>query len=202
MKYLSFDLEATGLKENDLIIEFACVPFCTKEKKIFHDLSWHTFIHCPSFEELKPNLDPWVIENNEKLIKKANATGLKLEDFKKQFESYLTSSKIQTLFNNSKITLFGKSMAAIDLPFLNRDLGWNWMRKYFEHRQLDLSSVAYACVDLDFLPSQCTSGSELMKELNMGDVAHTALEDSINTAKMYLEIIERYSKDSRGSHSS
>lgn len=194
MKYLSFDLEATGLKEEDLIIEFACVPFCTTEKKIFRELSFHSFIHCPSFEELKPQLAPWVIEYNEELIRKANTTGLKLDLFKKQFDTYLESEKIAPFFDNKKITLFGKSMAAIDLPFLNRDLGWDWMRDRFEHRQLDLSSVAYNLIDLGHLPEKCQSGSELMKELDMGEVAHTALEDAINTAQMYLTIIERFSK--------
>ena len=41
MKYLSFDLEATGLEEDALIIEFAMVPFCTSTKKIEESLSKH-----------------------------------------------------------------------------------------------------------------------------------------------------------------
>jgi DNA polymerase III epsilon subunit-like protein len=192
MKYLSFDLEATGLRENDLIIEFACVPFCISEKVIYDEHTFHSFIKCPSFDELKPTLDPWVIENNEGLIKKAHTEGLTMKEFQAALTAYLESPEINDLFGNQKITLFGKSMAAIDLPFLNRDLGWNWMRKYFEHRQLDMSSVAYSMIDLGFLPEECKSGSELMKELGFGDVAHTALEDAVNTAKMYLEAIKRY----------
>jgi DNA polymerase-3 subunit epsilon len=195
MKYLSFDLEATGLRENDLIIEFACVPFCTTEKKVHKELYFHSFIHCPSFDILKPTLDPWVIDNNEELIRKANTTGLKLDMFKKQFDAYLSSEKVKSYFDNQKITLFGKSMAAIDLPFMNRDLGWEWMRERFEHRQLDLSSVAYNLIDLGFLPEKCKSGSELMKELGFGEVAHTALEDAINTALMYIKILEKFSKE-------
>ena len=31
-KYLSIDLEATGLDENDLIIEFAAIPVCSESK--------------------------------------------------------------------------------------------------------------------------------------------------------------------------
>lgn len=196
MKYLSFDLEATGLREKDLIIEFACVPFCTSEKKIFEDLKFHTFVKCPSFKELKDDLDPWVIEHNEGLIKEAHKNGLPISDFKLTFENYLSDEKFTTLFNGEKVTLFGKSMAAIDLPFMNRDLGWEWMRKYFEHRQLDLSSVAYNLIDLGYLPPKCKSGSALMEELGYGEVAHTALEDAINTAKMYLKIIERFSHSS------
>jgi len=192
MKYLSFDLEATGLREHDLIIEFACVPFNAQEQSIALEHSFHCFIQCPSFEELKPDLDPWVIENNEQLIKKAHSKGLTLDEFKSSLISYLTSEEIKNYFEEEKITLFGKSMAAIDLPFLNRDLSWETMRDYFEHRQLDLSSVAYNMIDLGYLPEKCTSGSELMRELGFGDVAHTALEDAINTAKMYLEIIKRF----------
>lgn len=196
MKYLSFDLEATGLREKDLIIEFACVPFCTEEKKIYTDLKFHTFVQCPSFDDLKNDLDPWVIEHNEQLIRTAHEKGLKTDDFKKVLENYLAAPDFQELFNGEKVTLFGKSMAAIDLPFLNRDLGWDWMRKYFEHRQLDLSSVAYNLIDLGYLPQKCKSGSSLMEELGFGEVAHTALEDAINTAKMYLKIIEAFSYSS------
>ncbi|MCR9204177.1 MAG: hypothetical protein NXH75_06345, partial [Halobacteriovoraceae bacterium] len=157
-------------------------------------LSFHTFVHCPSFEELKPSLDQWVIDHNETLITKANKEGLKLNEFKDSFENYLKSDAIRKYFGEEKITLFGKSMAAIDLPFMNRDLGWNWMREYFEHRQLDLSSVSYNLIDLGFLPEKCKSGSELMSELGFGEVAHTALEDAINTAKMYQTIIKRFAQ--------
>ena len=163
MNYLSFDLEATGLRENDLVIEFACVPFSTDNEEIFHDQSFHCFVQCPSFDSLKSNLDPWVIEHNEELIKKAHSEGLPIGEFRGELEKYLSSSEVKKIFYDKKITLFGKSMAAIDLPFLNRDLGWEWMRKYFEHRQLDLSSVAYSMIDLGYLPSKCQSGSELMK---------------------------------------
>lgn len=195
MRYLSFDLEATGLREQDLIIEFACVPFCAKEKIIREDLTFHSFVKCPSFESLRPNLDQWVIDHNKELIDKAHSEGLDLSSLKSALETYLQNPEVSEFFSNQKVTLFGKSMAAIDLPFLNRDLGWEWMRKFFEHRQLDLSSVSYNLIDLGYLPEKCTSGSELMKELGFGEVAHTALEDAVNTAKMYLQIIEKFSKN-------
>ncbi|MCP4913996.1 MAG: hypothetical protein GY909_12870 [Oligoflexia bacterium] len=190
MRYLSFDLEATGLRENDLIIEFGMVPFDTETGTIEMDLKEHFFVQCPSFEELKPNLDKWVIDHNEELITKAHETGLNQVDFKKRMVSYLESDKVKEYFGNKKITLFGKSVSAIDLPFMNRDLGWEFMRTYFEHRQLDLSSVAYNLIDMGKIPKECQSGSALMNFLEMGDVAHTALEDAVNTAKMYLKLID------------
>lgn len=197
MKYLSFDIEATGLAENDLIIEYAMVPFDTKLKSIEHKLSFHTYIKCPTFDELKPRLDPWVIENNETLIKNANKNGIELDQFKAKMTEYLESDEVLDYFKDTplakknKIILFGKSLNAIDLPFLNRDLGWDYMRKYFHHQVLDLSSIIMGMIDRNELPEQCLSGSKLMEHLGMGDVAHTALEDAINTAKIYLELMNQ-----------
>lgn len=194
MKYLSFDIEATGLDEHDLVIEFAMIPFCTETKTLNKELEKHFFIKCPPFEELKPNLNPWVVEHNKELIEKAHSEGIEIPSFKEQLISYLESSAVKEYFNNERITLFGKSMSAIDLPFLTRDLGWEFMRKYFNHRQLDLSSIAYGLIDMNHIPAECESGSKLMSHLGMGDVAHTALEDAINTALMYFKLMEIASK--------
>lgn len=196
MQYLSIDLEATGLRENDLIIEFAAIPFKVDPTdlanvSIDHSLSFHHFIKCPSFETLRPNLDQWVIEHNEELITKAHTTGLEIPKFKEEFTKYLASSDIKKYFKDEKIVLFGKSLNAIDLPFLNRDLGWNYIRDHFSHQQLDLSSVVYSMIDNGKIPKECSSGSFLMNYLNMGEVAHTALEDAINTAKMYYELLKK-----------
>jgi oligoribonuclease (3'-5' exoribonuclease) len=194
MKYLSFDIEATGLEEHDLIIEFAMIPFDSESKTFNYDLKKHFYIQCPSFEELRPKLNQWVIDNNKELIEKAHQEGITIADFKNELISYFESQEVKDYFENKKVTLFGKSMSAIDLPFLTRDLGWDFMRKYFEHRQLDLSSVAYTLIDMKHIPSECESGSKLMKYLSMGEVAHTALEDSVNTAKMYFKLMDIASK--------
>jgi len=34
------------------------------------------------------------------------------------------------------------------------------------------------------------SGAKLMEKFGMGEVSHTALEDAVNTAKMYFKILE------------
>lgn len=199
MRYLSIDLEATGLAENDLIIEIGLIPFCTQTRTLEDKLAMHSFIKCPSFEELKPRLDQWVIEHNEGLINKAHKEGLTMGDFKIELVQYLESKAVKDYFKNDKnekIILFGKSMNAIDLPFLNRDLGWDFMREYFHHRVLDLSSTANTLIDLNYLPPACSSGSELMRFCSMGEVSHTALEDAKNTALMYLRLLELFSKKS------
>ncbi len=193
MKYLSFDIEATGLEENALIIEFAMIPFCSDKREINYDLKKHFYIKCPSFKELKPNLNEWVIKNNKDLIDLAHNKGISLEIFKNEMESYLESSEVKSYFNNERIVLFGKSISAIDLPFMNRDLGWEWMNKYFHHRNLDLSCLTLGLIDMGILAKGMDSGAVMMKEFGMGEVEHTALEDAVNTAKMYFKILEKTS---------
>lgn len=192
MKYLSIDIEATGLAEDDLIIEFAAIGLCTEKKEIVQETAFHSYVQCPPFEKLKPRLAPWVVEHNKELIEKAHEQGRSLKDFKEAFTEYLESQTLKDFFrlkDDDKIILFGKSLNAIDLPFLNRDLGFEYMRKYFSHRTIDLSSIAYYLVDSQEIPPECLSGSGLMEYLQLGKVCHTALEDAVHTAQMYLKLL-------------
>ena len=193
MRYLSFDIEATGLEEHAYIIEFGMIPFDTKTGIIEESLSKHFYIECPSYEELEPNLNDWVKQHNKELIQKASKDGISTEKFKKELEDYLASEEVKKYFNNESIMLFGKSISAIDLPFLNRDLGWEWMNKHFHHRNLDLSCFTLGLIDLGLLPKGLDSGSKLMEYLGMGEVNHTALEDAYFTAQMYLKILKKLS---------
>lgn len=186
MKYLSIDLEATGLEEDALIIEFAMVPFDAKTKTLQESLSKQFYLRCPSFEELEPKLNPWVKENNKELIQTAHREGIDLTQFKQAMENYLQSPEVKEYFEGAKVMLFGKSLSAIDIPFLNRDLGWEWMNKYFHHRNLDLSCFTLGLIDLGLLEKGMDSGSKLMTKFNMGEVAHTALEDAIHTVELYF----------------
>ncbi len=197
MKYLSFDLEATGLEQDALIIEFAMVPFDSETREIATEFQKHFYIQCPSFENLEAKLSEWVKSHNKELITKAHQEGIGLEQFKTELENYFESPEIKKYFDNKKIVLFGKSISAIDLPFLNRDLGWEWMNKYFHHRNLDLSCFSLGLIDMGLLAPGLDSGAKLMDYLKMGEVCHTALEDAINTAKMYLMLLERLEKSQK-----
>jgi len=192
MKYLSFDIEATGLEVDAHIIEFAMIPFDTETRSFEERLSRQFYIKCPSYESLEDKLNPWVKENNKDLIIKAHETGIEMSEFKKNLEEYLNSSEIKSYFNDQKVVLFGKSISAIDLPFLNRDLGWEWMNDHFHHRNLDLSCFTMGLIDMGLLEKGMDSGAKLMEFCGLGDVAHTALEDAVNTAKMYFMLLDRF----------
>lgn len=192
MKYLSFDIEATGLEEDALIIEFGMIPFCTDSRTLNHELEKHFYIQCPAFAELESHLSEWVKKNNKELIDKAHTQGIALSQFKQELENYLASDAVKNYFQNERIVLFGKSISAIDLPFLNRDLGWEWMNEHFHHRNLDLSCFTLGLIDMGLLAPGMDSGAKLMSFLNMGEVCHTALEDAVNTAKMYLKLLEMF----------
>jgi DNA polymerase-3 subunit epsilon len=200
MRYLSFDLEATGLDQNDYIIEFGMIPFDTETRTLEETLARNYYIKCPSFETLKPQLAKWVIDHNEGLIKTAHKEGIDHLSFQKKIEEYLKSPDVQDYFQPSeknKIMLFGKSVNSIDIPFLNRDLGWGFMKENFDHRVLDLTSTSLTLIDLNLLPDECASGSDLMKYLGLGEVEHTALADARNTAIMYLKLIEIFFNNQR-----
>jgi oligoribonuclease (3'-5' exoribonuclease) len=192
MKYLSFDIEATGLEEDAYIIEFGMIPFDTATKTLNHKLEKHFYIKCPTYNEMEPKLNEWVKEHNKELIIQANKEGIELNTFKTELETYLDLPEVKEYFEHQRIMLFGKSISAIDLPFLNRDLGWEWMNKNFHHRNLDLSCFTLGLIDFGQLENGMDSGAKLMDFLKMGDVSHTALEDAVNTAKMYLKLLEMF----------
>ena len=58
MRYLSFDIEATGLGERDFLIEFAALPFDASAGTLEEPLTLHTLIQCAPFEELAPHPQP------------------------------------------------------------------------------------------------------------------------------------------------
>jgi DNA polymerase-3 subunit epsilon len=64
------------------------------------------------------------------------------------------------------------------------------MNKHFHHRNLDLSCLTLGLIDMGVLAKGMESGSVMMKEFGMGEVEHTALEDAVNTIKMYFKILE------------
>lgn len=205
MRYLSIDLEATGLGRDDRIIEFAAVPFCSEDRAVEEGLAFHALVRCPSYESLEPSLSPWVRRHNEGLIRRAHREGVSTGRLGDSLGAHLDSGPVRAYFDRDpardgerapedggegrKIVLFGKSLNSIDLPFLSRDLGWDWVRERFHHQAVDLSAVARFMVDRKALPPGCVSGEGLMGHFGMGGVRHTALEDAVNAAALYCRLL-------------
>ncbi len=190
MKYLSIDIEATGLKENCQIIEISFVPFDASLKTIEENHIFHSYVKCPTYEELKSSLDPWVVTNMKSVLIKAHEEGVSLEQLRLKIDDYLSSEWVKNYFNQEKIVIFGKSLSALDLPFLKRDLGWDYFSSKFHHRTVDLSCFTYALGDSGLIPPELVSGEKLMKFFNLGLVAHTALEDARNTILLYFHLMD------------
>lgn len=190
-RYLSIDTEATGLEEDTHLIQLAFVPVDVSEGKVYLELGWERLVKCPDFEELKPRLNPWVLENMADLIRKAHAEGISLETCQDEVTQYLQSDAIQAFFGGKPPVLLGKSLSALDIPLLNRSLGWKYMQKAFHHHNLDVTSMAISLCDSGLLPAGTTGSSQLMKHYQLKDgTEHTALSDAIEMADIYIKMVK------------
>ncbi len=194
-KYLSIDTEATGLEENCLMIQLAFVPVDTEKRIIAEELSTEILIWCPTFEELKPTLNQWVIEHNEGLIRDANAKGVKPEELKSIVSAYMESPGITAFFGKDRVPLLGKSMSALDIPMMHRYFGKPFMEKYFHHHTLDVTCVARGMVDSGVLPKESQSTTKLMRLFNIrNEATHTALNDAVDMGKIYFGLLDMLAK--------
>lgn len=190
-KYLSLDTEATGLEEHCVLIQVAVVPVDGDKKLIRHDLGREVFLHCPTFEELKPTLNEWVVKHNEGLIRRANKEGLSHEAFKKWLEDYFNSEPVREFFGKDRPLLLGKSLSALDIPLLTKTLGKAFMDKYLHHHTLDVTCVGRFLVDAGLLPKGHGSTSHLLKYFKIrSESNHTALSDAVDMAEIYLKLLD------------
>lgn len=190
-KYLSIDTEATGLEENCLMIQLAFVPVDTEKRIVHENLGKEILIWCPSFEELKPNLNSWVIEHNEGLIRNANTHGVSKEKLPEVVREYLETPELKSFFGGERLPLLGKSMSALDIPLMHRYFGKVFMEKYFHHHTLDVTCVARGLVDAGVLPSGTQSTTKLMRFFNIrSEAMHTALNDAVDMGKIYFGLLD------------
>ena len=194
MKVFGQDIESTGVEKDSLMIYIAFVPLNLKTGVVEEDLLFHRLVKCPSFEELSPNLSEWVRKHNQELIEKAHREGVELLKVKDEFQEYLNSNAINEYFGKDKRVIFGKSLSGIDLPYMDRDFGWDFMRKNFYHQTHDLSTTVMDAIVDGILPPECISGSKLTKFLLKGkdEVDHRAIADIIDAVKLYTSIRELY----------
>jgi DNA polymerase-3 subunit epsilon len=193
--YLSIDTEATGLTEADQLIQLGMVPVDLTSNQVLNQYAWETLVKCPSFEELKPRLNKWVIEHNEGLIKDAHTQGISPADLKTKLTTYLAQPALKKLFKGEKVVLLGKSLSALDIPLLTRTFGWDYMNETFHYHTIDVTCVAHFLVDAGHLPAGCQSTSKIIAHFGIRDNAkHTALSDASDMAQIYLMMLERMKK--------
>lgn len=191
-KYLSIDTEATGLTKECVLIQLAFVPVDVGARKVATEMGKEWLVACESFDVLKPTLNPWVVENNEGLIRKAHAEGISVQALAKEVHAYLTSPEMKAFFGDSRPVFLGKSLSALDIPLMTRTFGDEFMREHFHHHVQDVTCVARALVDAGMLPPGTESSSKIMKHFGVREApAHTALSDALDMAHIYLKLVEK-----------
>jgi hypothetical protein len=190
-KYFSIDTEATGLEEDTHLIQLAILPVDVEEGRIYTELGKEWLIKCPSFEELKPKLNPWVLEHNESLIRDAHSKGLTQTELKEKFKEYLESPELKKFRGDTRPLFLGKSLSALDIPLMTRYFGKKFLETYFHHHTVDITCVARGLVDAGALPEGCESTTKLLRHFQIRDDArHTALSDAEDMANAYLKILK------------
>jgi len=200
IKILSYDTETLGLEDPfnsvNQIIEFAMVAATVTIDK--DDINLEIFpttfrrvIKCPSFDVLKPNLTPWVMEHNKTLIDEAHLKGISDEDFKDDLDDYLTYVTID-LFDTEPILYLGKSMQSLDAPLLHKHLGWDFIQRWKINRnKIDIQDITRFLIQQDKLPIKSASSKSLVEFFGIkDDVNHTAIEDSIDMLKIYCKLLK------------
>lgn len=186
------DTEATGLTQECQLIQLAFVPVDAAGRKVHLELATEMLVQCPSFEELKPTLNEWVVQNNETLIRKAHAEGIPVPEVAGAVQKYLASPEIFRFFGGKpRVVLLGKSLSALDIPLLTRTFGEAFMQKHFHHHTVDVTCIARYLVDAGVLPPGCESTSQILKHFGVRDNArHTALSDAVDMADVYLKLLD------------
>lgn len=190
-RYLSLDTEATGLEERCVMIQLAVVPVDVTTSEVRIEMGKEWLIKCPSFEELKPTLNEWVLKHQEGLIRRAHADGMTMEACKAELTEYLKSKAIKEFFGNERPVLMGKSMSALDIPLLTRSFGWDYMQKAFHHHIVDVTCLGKSFEDAGLLPPKTANTTRLMQHFKLKEAAeHTALSDAVDMGRIYCKMID------------
>lgn len=193
--YLSVDTEATGLKEDCFLIQLAFVPVDVEKGVVRTELGRETLVKCPSFESLRPTLNPWVVKHNREMIERAHSEGIPMDEVKAWVQQYLEWEPVRQIFGEERPVFLGKSLSALDIPLLKRYLGEDFLASRFHHHTADVTSAARLLVDSGVLPPGGATGSKLLGFLGIRDnVAHTALSDAVDMGEAYLRLVSLLKK--------
>lgn len=178
MKYLSLDIETTGLSFNCDILEIGCIVEDTKKKLPYNELPKYRAL----FKHSQITGELFALKINSKLIEElcSNSEDCDIfqdyKDFGTNFRRFLLDN-----FGANKIVLAGKNVSGFDLPFMKAKLAGCCTNNYFSHRIIDVGSL-YIDWNKDLeIPNlkECKNRANLT-----GEVSHTSLGDAFDVIQL------------------
>ena len=192
MKYLSIDIETTGLDEKNCdIIQFAAVIDDLENPVQINKLprfkayfKKKNFKAEPGALALHAKYNPDIFEKISKMKgeydEKEDAFYLKIKELPLFLKNFLTKNGFEENEKNSiSITACGKNIASFDLKFLNKKIK-KWGGLYFRHRTMDPAILYWQKGDKE-LPDMktCFERAGIRKE-----VTHDACEDALDVIRL------------------
>lgn len=174
MKYVSIDLETTGLDPLECqIIEFAAVLDDTS-KPLEEAEAFQCYVKHDIYQG-----EPFALHMNREIFHiLATRTGriIPIRALHLEFTNWL--GLLEACDSDGKITASGKNFSTFDLPFLIES--GHWWKNIFHRRVLDPASM-YATPDDEKLPGT----EECLKRAGINEtVSHNALEDALQVCKL------------------
>jgi DNA polymerase III alpha subunit (gram-positive type) len=196
MKYISLDIETTGLdRENDQVLEIGAIFEDTNKQLSFEEIpKFHAILNHPRYSGT-----PFAIDLNQRIFKiLAGRTFLKDDEqvayddkfnivrainVSMEFYKWLyNTTKTSNMYGEPiKIIVAGKNVASFDIPFLENIPNWNHSRIKFGHRVID-PAMLYIDFNSDLsVPSleTCLERAEFSP-----NVTHNAIEDAWDVIKV------------------
>jgi DNA polymerase III epsilon subunit-like protein len=175
MKYVSIDLETTGLdSESCQIIEFGAVyDDLSKSFNVVRRV-FHRFVRHPVYTG-----EPYALAMNQKILytlaKNEHPEICDARRLAEEFHSWLYSFDMKL-----PIVAAGKNFAGFDKPFLGHVPGFNELVN-LHHRCLDPGSMYFDPTRDEVVPST----QECLRRAGLDDtVAHTAVEDAMDVCRL------------------
>lgn len=187
MKYISLDLETTGLDANfHQVIEIACVIDNLSCPRGFDYLE-----HCDSFRKIvrhrNYNFSPYAMKMHlkngliDELLRSTHASSSDVVEIGQAGGLLINFLNQNDLYAPSiKPTIAGKNFARLDAPFLFRMHGFSVGQEWWHHRSLDVGSL-YAKPTDNELPSteECLKRAGLKSGGN-----HRAMDDALDVVRL------------------
>lgn len=184
MKYVSIDLETTGLdSENHMILEFGAVIEDTNDIRPIEALpKFHAYII--NGENIVGS--PYALQMNQAILKKiANREEghnyILPEELGALFYMFLADNGIKAGYGlRQKIVVAGKNFASFDLKFLNS------CKNFTKHIDIHHRVIDPVTSFINWEDDTSPPGFKKCKERAgiEGEIAHTAIEDAIDVIKL------------------